>query len=139
MKKILSLIAIAMLSLSSFVFAQYAADATVEAANSYADRSTQTINIEDQYDYLHPSAKNVQITLEYTPLTDEVRLYYTCLASSYDQGEARNTAMAVLQDSAAEHQYKHYFYKAKDKTKYFKDAETKLRMAKYSSYVYYKK
>ncbi|HBG66394.1 MAG TPA: hypothetical protein DDW78_07980 [Treponema sp.] len=139
MKKILSLIAIATLALTSVVFAQSAADATVEAANSYADRTTQTITVEDQYDYLHPTAKNVQITLEYTPLTDEVRLYYTCLASSYDQGEAMNTAMAVLQDFAGEHQYKHYFYKAKDKTKYFRDADSKLRMARYSSYVYYKK
>lgn len=137
MKKIFALIMVTMVAMASNVFAQTAANSTLEGTNSYADRTTETIIVEDKYPELHPTAKNVTIKLEYTPLTGEVHLYYTCLAANYDQGEAMNTAMAVYQDFAAERKFKHYYYKAKDKTKYRKDSETKLRMAEYSSYVYF--
>ncbi|MFA6938629.1 MAG: hypothetical protein WCQ67_10395 [Treponema sp.] len=98
------------------------------------DNSVQTIQIEDKYASLHPSATNVTIELRYTPLTGEVRLYYTCMAASYQQGEAMNTAMAVYEQFAQDNQYYHYTYKAKDKTKYFKDGRD-IKMATYTSYV----
>ena len=98
------------------------------------DISTQVIQIEDKYADLHPSATNVTIELEYTPLTGEVRFYYTCMAASYQQGEAMNTAMAVYEQFAQDNQYYHYTYKAKDKTKYFKDGRD-IKMATYRSYV----
>ncbi|MBP5156433.1 MAG: hypothetical protein ILP18_00980 [Treponema sp.] len=142
MKKIMALVAALTFTVFGAVFAQNFGGTTtggVEAADSYADRTTQVITVEDQYADLHPTANTVTLTMEYTPLTGEVHFYYECLQASYDQGEAMNTAMGVFQDFAAEHGYKHYYYKAKDKSKYFKDKETKQRMARYSSYVYFTK
>ncbi|MCI5523237.1 MAG: hypothetical protein MR449_03780 [Spirochaetia bacterium] len=132
MKKILVLAAA--LFIFGTVFAQTASDATVEALDSYQDTATQIIKIEDKYAYLHEKAKSVNIELEYTPLTGEVRLYYTCMAASFDQGEAMNTSIAVYEDFALENKYKHYTYKAKDKVKYFKD-DRGMRMATYVSQV----
>jgi len=133
MKKILTLISVGLIVVAA-AFAQSASSGFIESSDSYADTSTQTIQIEDKYADLHPKAKSLKIELEYTPLTGEVRLYYTCLAAGYDQGEAMNTAMAVYEDFAADNKYKHYSYKGKDKTKYFKN-ESGMRMATYSSYV----
>ncbi len=138
MKKLIALLAAVVVSAAAVVCAQTAADATIENTNSYADRTTKTITIEDKYADLHPSASNVKITLEYTPLTGEVRLYYECLAASYDQGEAMNTAMGVFQDFALENGYKHYYYRAKDKTRYYR-TNNRVRMATYSSFVYFTK
>lgn len=141
MKKIIALLAAALVSAATLVCAQTAGDPTAESANSYADRTTKTIDVEDKYADLHPTASNVKITLDYTPLTGEVRLYYECLAANFDTGEAMNTNMAVLQDFAREYGYKHYFYKAKDKTKYFRENSSgaNLRMTRYNSYVYFTK
>ncbi len=141
MKKIIALFAAALVSAATLVCAQTAGDPTLQGTDSYADRTTQTITVEDKYPELHPTASNVKMWLEYTPLTGEVRFYYECLAANYEQGDAMNTAMGVFQDFAAEHGYKHYYYKAKDKTKWFKDDSTgvKLRMARYNSYVYFTK
>ena len=138
MKKLIALLAAVVVSAAAVVCAQTAADATIENTNRYADRTTKTITIEDKYADLHPSASNVKITLEYTPLTGEVRLYYECLAASYDQGEAMNTAMGVFQDFALENGYKHYYYRAKDKTRYYR-TNNRVRMATYSSFVYFTK
>ena len=138
MKKLIALLAAAVVSAAAMVCAQTAADATIEGMNNTVDRTTKTITIEDKYSDLHPSASNVKITLEYTPLTGEVRLYYECLAASYDQGEAMNTAMGVFQDFALENGYKHYYYRAKDKTRYYR-TNNRVRMATYSSYVYFTK
>ncbi len=142
MKKIMALVVALTLTTFGVVFAQNFGGVTTggaEAADSYADRSTQTITVEDKYADLHPTASTVTITLEYTPLTNEVHFYYECLQASFDQGEAMNTAMGVFQDFAVEHGYKHYYYKAKDKTKYFKNKETKQKIARYHSYVYFTK
>lgn len=142
MKKIMALVVALTLTTFGAVFAQNLGGTTTggaEQTDSYADRSTQDITIEDKYADQHPTASTVKLTMEYTPITGEVRFYYECLQASYDQGEAMNTAMGVFQDFAAEHGYKHYYYKAKDKSKYYKDKETKQRMARYSSYVYFTK
>ena len=142
MKKIMAMIAALALTTCGAVFAQNFGGVTTggaEQSDSYADRSTQTITVTDNYADLHPTANTVTITMEYTPLTNEVHFYYECLSASFDQGEAMNTAMGVFQDFAIEHGYKHYYYKAKDKTKYFKDKDTKQKMARYSSYVYFTK
>lgn len=111
----------------------------VEAADSYADTKTFVYEIEDKYAEEHPKAKSVTLSLEFTPLTGDVRFFYTCLAGSYDQGEAMNTALAVFQDVSKELNFKHYTYKAKDKVKYYKDKENNQRMAQYSSFVNFTK
>ncbi|WP_443736788.1 hypothetical protein [Treponema sp.] len=135
MKKIFALFVAA--ALGTAIFAQTTtADPTIEALNAQTaeERATQVIKIEDKYADLHPKTKSVNLELEYTPLTGEVRFYYTCMAASYDQGEAMNTAMAVYENFAKENKFKHYSYKGKDKTKYFKD-DRNVRMATYVSYV----
>ena len=135
MKKLITVIAATLLI--GTAFAQSASDATVEALDSYKSIDTEVLKIEDKYADLHPKAKSVTIEVEHTPLTGEVRLYYTCMASVYDQGEAMNTAMAVYEDFALENKYKHYTYSSKDKTKYFKDGRG-VRMATYVSHVFFK-
>ena len=135
MKKLLTILAASLVI--GTAFAQTASDATVESLDSYSSIDTQVLQIEDKYPNLHPKAKSVTIEIEHTPLTGEVRLYYTCMASCYDQGEAMNTAMAVYEDFAAENKYKHYTYSSKDKTKYFKDGRG-VRMATYVSHVFFK-
>ncbi len=145
MKKVFILLA-ALAVIGTFVFAQTAASTNSDGniSGEYFDENgnvvtlTQYIDIEDKYADLHPKASTVKISLEYTPVTGEVRLYYTCMAASYEQGDAMNTAMAVYEDFAAQNGYKHYTYLGKDKTKYFKD-ERGIRMATYSSYVVFKK
>lgn len=142
MKKIMALLVALTLTSFGALFAQNLGGTTsggIEQSDSYADKTTHVITVEDKYADQHPTATSVTLTMEYTPVTGEVRFYYECLQASYDQGEAMNTAMGVFQDFAAEHGYRHYYYKAKDKTKYFKDKETKQRMARYSSFVYFTK
>ncbi len=110
-----------------------------QSADSYADTRTFVYDIEDKYAEEHPSAKLVKLTLEFTPLTGDVRFFYSCLAASYDQGEAMDTARRVFQDIAKEMNFRNYSYKGKDKTKYYKDKQTKQRMAQYSSFVNFTK
>ncbi len=110
-----------------------------EASDSYADTKTFVYDIEDRYAAEHPSAKKVKLTLEYTPLTGDVRFLYSCLAGSFDQGEAMNTALSVFQSIKKEMGFRRYSYKAKDQTKYYMDKETGQRMAQYSSFVNFTK
>ncbi|MBP5251168.1 MAG: hypothetical protein J6Z17_02010 [Treponema sp.] len=131
MKRILVLLAASLITAT--VFAQSASGGGVESLDSYVDTKTVSKTVEDKYGSYHPKANNVTIEYEYTPLTGEVRFYYTCLSASFDQGEAMNTAMAFFEDFAGEQSYKHYAYKAKDKTKYFKDGP--VRKTTYVSYV----
>ena len=91
----------------------------------------QTIIPEDQ----HVTNKTAKVRLEYTPLTDEVRLYYTCHAVGFDQGEAMNTALAVYKDFQEQNSYYGYKYMRKDAVKYYKDEKTGYKWAMYMSYV----
>ncbi|WP_407397106.1 hypothetical protein [Treponema sp.] len=114
MKKIFTLAAVALFALGS-IFAQDADAilAEVAAEDSKDDpNATQIIMLEDSdlYKELHPKAKNVTLRIDYTPLTGEAIFQYTCIRSSYEKGEAMNVAMAVYQDFAVEHKYKHYRY-----------------------------
>ena len=103
MKKIFALAAFAVL-FSGAVFADenFAASTNLEAMDSYQDSKTQDITVEDKYPELHPKAKKIEVRLEYTPLTGEVKLFYTCTQSSFEEGEAMNVAMAVYDDFGAE-------------------------------------
>lgn len=141
MKKIMIIAAVLMISCAAFAQNAFerAGNGGLEQSDSYATHETQTINLEDNYAELHPSANTVTLSMEYTPLTGEVRFFYQCPKASFEQGEAMNTAMGVFQDFAAEHGYKHYYYRAKDKTKYRRNSQTKVNMAVYSSYVYFTK
>ncbi|MBP5444357.1 MAG: hypothetical protein IKI90_05315 [Treponema sp.] len=128
MKKILSLCACALLAVS-LATAQSTPTSVEEDKNPKVDISTQVRQIEDKYAEFHPTASIVTLELEYTPLTGEVIVNYTCLAASYDQGEAMNTIDAILEEFAQENQFlKKPVYVRKDRQRYFKDARN-IRMA----------
>ena len=126
MKKIFAVIT-AMLCLTGAVFADEVEDLLKEPVGN----EIQTIIPEDQ----HVTNKTAKVRLEYTPLTDEVRLYYTCAAVQFDQGEAMNTALAVLKDFQEKNQYYSYKYMRRDSVKYYKDEKTGFKWAQYFSYV----
>ena len=92
--------------------------------------TTVTIVPEDQ----HCTDKNASVKIEYSPIYDEVRIYYETLYVTYDEGEAMNTVMAVLQDFQKEKKYYSYKYLKDSKEKYFKD-ERGQRKAEYSAYL----
>ncbi len=91
-----------------------------------------------------------EIYMEYEPLYNEVRIYYTCLMTQYERGEAMNVVLAVLQDFLAlskyvnadgkemtKERYFKYSYLVPDKEKYFRD--DRLKKAQYISYVKFTK
>ena len=92
--------------------------------------TTQIIVPEDQ----HCTDKNASVKIEYQPMHDELRIYYETVFVTYDDGEAMNTVMAVLQDFIKKEKYYNYRYMEKDKKKSFKD-ERNQRKTVYSSHV----
>ena len=97
---------------------------------NFVDTTTRLVIPEDQ----HTTNKSASVKIEYTPLTDEVHIYYTCLTVSFDQGEAMNTVLACLQDFQKENQYYGYKYLRKDSVRYAKD-DKNMKWATYHSYV----
>jgi len=136
MKKIIFLIAISLIAIAGI----YAQDATsqddVEAQKQENEfyKQIEQIPIEDIYAEYHPSAKIVQLSIEYLPSSNLARFYYKCLEGSYEQGEAMNTAIAVYEDFMIKHKYKHKKYASKDTVSYVKD-KSGLKWAIYSSSV----
>lgn len=119
---------------------------------------TQTINVPagfvDFKDKAYMSEDKLKaggtITIEYSPLYNEVRLYYTCLMTQYERGQAMNDVLAVLQDflvlnkytnaegkEFTKERYYHYSYLTPDKEKYFR--EGRFKKAQYISYVKFSK
>lgn len=134
MKKIVTLCAAVLLAMG-LAFAQSADSVT--SSSTYVDTSTQVRKIEDKYAEFHPTARNVELEMEYTPLTGEVIVYYTCLVASYDQGEAMNTVDAVLEDFGIENKFtRRPTFVKKDRTRYFKDGRD-LKMATFRRWVRY--
>ena len=132
MKKIFALCAAALLAVG-MVFAQ-SEEITIDE-NPYADTATRVMTVDDKYPELHPHAGTVKLSLEYTPVSGEVLVYYECLAASYDQGEAMNSIDAVLEDFARDNQFTRLpKIVKKDKATYFK-TDNGLRMARYRRWV----
>lgn len=143
MRRFFAFAAVALLAVGS-MFAQDAS-AVFEEEEVEDPNKTVVLTIEDTADYkeLHPKAKKVELRLDYTKLTGEAIFTYTCLRSSYDQGEAMNVAMAVYQDFAVKNKYKRYVYADLKKGSYgmeksFKN-EKGFPMMSYSSRVIFKK
>ena len=126
MKKFFAVIT-AMLCLTGAVFADEVEDLLKEPESN----EIETIIPEDQ----HVTNKTAKVILEYTPLTHEVRLYYTCASVMFDQGEAMNTALAVLKDFQEKYKYYSYKYMRRDSVKYYKDEKTGFKWTQYFSYV----
>lgn len=121
--------------------------------------STQIINVPEGFvgledkNYMSEelSSTGGTITMEYSPLYNEVRISYTCMMQQYERGDAMNTVMAVLLDfqdlqkytnadgeTNTKERYYHYSYLVPDKEKYFKN-ERGFKMAQYISYVKFSK
>lgn len=133
MKKIFALCTVALLAVG-VVFAQTSME---DAANPKVDISTQVRQLDDNYADFHPTAKSVSLDLEYTPLTGEVIINYTCMAASFDQGEAMNTIDAILEEFGIENQFtRKPTFVRKDRIRYYKDGRD-LRMATYRRCVRY--
>ena len=131
MKKLIALCTIALIAVGA-VFAQAS-----QESEQKVDISTVVRQLEDSYADFHPTASRVELDLEYTPLTGEVIINYTCMAASFDQGEAMNTIDAILEDFSNENQFtRKPSFVRKDRTRYYKD-ERGLRMASYRRCVRY--
>jgi hypothetical protein len=91
---------------------------------------TQTIVPEDQ----HTTNRTAKVQISYTPLTDEAHIYYTCMAVSFDQGDAQDTTYACIQDFQKQNQYFNYKFLRKPNIRYTKD-EKNMRWVIYESYV----
>ncbi|MBP5283621.1 MAG: hypothetical protein J6Y93_03035 [Treponema sp.] len=133
MKRLLAVVA-AVFCFMGAVFADETSDA-FDIIKPEPSKETVKIVPENQYPELHPTSKSsCQVYMEYTPLTNEVHIYYTCNMAAYDQGEAMNTVMAILKDFQKENGYYSYRYMRKDSVKYFRD-EANIKKATYSSYL----
>ena len=82
----------------------------------------------------HSKDTSASVKIEYSPMYDEVRIYYECMYVTYDRGEAMNAVLECLDDFRIEHKYNVYRYLKDDKEKFFKDDRGR-RKAQYNSYV----
>ena len=101
----------------------------VDNANK-VDLSTKFITPKDQ----HTADKTATVKIEYMPMVNELRIYYTSMYVTYDAGEAMNSIQACLKDFIKEHQYYNYKYMERDRERYFKN-ERGFNMAQYVSHV----
>ena len=160
MKKILAVLAC--LTLVAGAFAQEENEAYKDPETEFEKTQkleneklmTQTINVPEGFvDFKDKAYMTEEMTkaggtivIEYSPLYNEVRLYYTCMMTQYERGQAMNDVMAVLQDfmllskytnaegtEFTKERYYHYSYLVPDKEKYFRDG--RVKKAQYISYV----
>lgn len=136
MKKFV-LASVLMLAVASIFSVAFAQEYDPEE-EEITETTVKIVNIEDTFKDLHPSAKNVTLTMEYMPYSNEVRLHYICMTAVFDRGEAMNTAMAYFEKFGVENKFKHYAYREKDRTKYFNDSRN-IRMTEYVTYVVFSK
>ncbi len=126
MKKFLALLLTAV-CLTGFVFADEAAD-LLKAPPS---NTTITYVPEDIHPELHPlGGEKVTFEMDYTPSTEELRFYYVVPSTRYDEGEARNTVLACMEDFLKKYEFHHYSYMVPNSLRYFK-SEQRITMARY--------
>ena len=126
MKKF-STIFVALFCLAGFSFADEIEELTKDKTDLM---KTQRISPEDQ----HTTNRTAKVYIDYTPLTDEAHLYYECMAVSFDQGDAQDTAIACLQDFQKQYQYFGYKVLRKPDIKYRPD-DKRIKWATYHTYV----
>ena len=102
-----------------------------DAENFEANKTKTEVIIPKDF---HTTDSTGSIKIEYSPMFDEVRIYYECMYVTYDRGQAMNAVLECLEDFRVEHKYNLYRYLKDDKEKYFKDDKGR-RKAQYSSYV----
>ncbi len=128
MKKALTVL-FTMFALAIGAFAQSEASALPDE-NDKPDLSMRIITPED----IHSKDKTAKVKIEYIPMTDEVRIYYTSMYVTYDAGEAMNAVLGCLEDFTKQNKYYHYTYMDRDRERYYKD-DRGISWAQYSSHV----
>lgn len=110
-------------------FAQSEASALPDE-NEKPDLSMRVITPTD----IHSNDKTAKVKIEYIPMTDEVRIYYTAMYVTYESGEAMNAVLGCLEDFTKQNKYYHYTYMDRDRERYYKD-DRGISWAQYSSHV----
>lgn len=134
MKKIFLLTAVMMFSACLFaqgITGRGATDDITDAETFEAEKTKTEIIIPKDF---HSKDTSASVKIEYSPMYDEVRIYYECMYVTYDRGEAMNAVLECLDDFRVEHKYNVYRYLKDDKEKFFKDDRGR-RKAQYNSYV----
>lgn len=83
------------------------------------DLSKKEIVPENQH--IDPNDKTGKIKIEYMPMIDEARIYYTCMLNLYDQWYAMTAISGCIEDFRAENNYFDFKYLEKDSERYFRD------------------
>lgn len=131
MKKLLALFA-AFFCVAGVAFADEVDDLLNGPVNQTQE---QVITPEDMHVEMHPTAGDkAQVQLVFATATEEMRYYYVCPNSRFDEGEARRTILACLEDFQKKNGYYSYKYMAKEETHYFRD-KNKLVNARYEGRV----
>ena len=134
MKKIFLLTAVMLFSACLFaqgVTGRGASEDIIDAETFEAEKTKTEIIIPKDF---HSKDTSASVKIEYSPMYDEVRIYYECMYVTYDRGEAMNAVLECLDDFRVEHKYNVYRYLKDDKEKFFKDDRGR-RKAQYNSYV----
>ncbi len=134
MKKIFLLTAAMLFSACLFaqgVTGRGASEDITDAETFEAEKTKTEIIIPKDF---HSKDTSASVKIEYSPMYDEVRIYYECMYVTYDRGEAMNAVLECLDDFRVEHKYNVYRYLKDDKEKFFKDDRGR-RKAQYNSYV----
>lgn len=143
MKKIIAAV-ISLFVMTGVSFAQSEASALPDDEIK-VDLTKKTITPENQH--LQPEDKTGKIVIEYIPMTDEARVYYTCMYESYEKGRAMNAILGCLEDfiensknpegSVTEGKvYYRYRYMDKDRERYYRDKDNRrLKWTEYSVHV----
>ena len=134
MKKIFLLTAAMMFSACLFaqgITGRGASDDITDAETFEAEKTKTEIIVPKDF---HSKDTSASVKIEYSPMYDEVRIYYECMYVTYDRGEAMNAVLECLDDFRVEHKYNVYRYLKDDKEKSFKDDKGR-RKQQYISYV----
>ena len=134
MKKIFLISAIFVLG--SCLFAQGitgrgATEDLTDAETFEAEKTKTEIIIPKDF---HARDSSASIKIEYSPMYDEVRLYYECMYVTYDRGDAMNAVLECLEDFRVEHKYNNYRYLKDYKEHFYKDDRGR-RKAQYIVYL----
>ena len=130
MRKLIALLACATI-FGSILMAEAISDDPFEREKFEAEKTSTYVIIPEEQ---HCTDKNASVRIEYSPIYDEVRIYYETLYVTYDRGEAMNTVMAVLQDFQKENKYYSYRYLRPESQKLFRDDRGQKKM-QWSAYL----
>lgn len=143
MKRIIAAI-ISLFVVTGFSFAQSEVSALPDDEIK-VDLTKKIISPKNQH--LEPEDKTGKVVIEYIPMTDEARVYYTCMYESYEKGRAMNAILGCLEDFLADsrnpevsvtdgREYYRYRYMDKDRERYYRDKDNRrLKWTEYSVHV----